>query len=168
VFDDGPDPLDGLAGGVGEVPVDVALARVHRAGVAASHGDDHVGLPGQGVGESLGDLPGRVETPLLQDLGHRRVDRLGRLGTGGPHPDPTPGVVIEEHAGGHAAPRVVDAQEEHDGLGLHTRASVRTVSVTRGYRIRVAATASAPPPSWAGRTWRWPGATRPVPPPPGP
>src|SRR5690606_20480635 len=39
---DGPHRLDPLACGVGQVPVQVALAWEERAGVAAPHGDHHV------------------------------------------------------------------------------------------------------------------------------
>ena len=43
---DGADLLDWLAGGVVQLPVEVALARVDGAGIAAAHGDDRVGAKG--------------------------------------------------------------------------------------------------------------------------
>src|SRR5664280_1303911 len=66
VIDDRSDGLPRLARGIFELPVKVPLARVHGAGVPTAHGDDDVGLPGQLVGEWLGELPGRVEAPLFQ------------------------------------------------------------------------------------------------------
>jgi hypothetical protein len=40
---DAADPVQRLAVRVGDVPVQVAFARVDRASVAAAHGDHHVG-----------------------------------------------------------------------------------------------------------------------------
>src|SRR5512144_2039311 len=51
--------LQRLAGGVVEFPVEVALAEVHGAGVAAAHGDDDVGGLDDVVGEGLGELLGQ-------------------------------------------------------------------------------------------------------------
>src|SRR5699024_11350507 len=42
-----------LAGGVGQVPVQVVLARVDGAGVPATHGDDVVGCPDHVVSQWL-------------------------------------------------------------------------------------------------------------------
>ena len=47
--------FDAKAGGVFEVPIEVALSGVHRARVAAPHGDDEVGFQRVGVGQSLGN-----------------------------------------------------------------------------------------------------------------
>src|SRR4029453_14999750 len=54
---DAADHLDGLAGGVLELPVLIALARVDRTGVPAAHGDDHIIGLDRGVGERLGGRP---------------------------------------------------------------------------------------------------------------
>ena len=51
---DRPDRLDVLAGRVVELPVLIALAGVERAGVAAAHGDDDVGVLDGLIGEHLG------------------------------------------------------------------------------------------------------------------
>ncbi len=59
VIDDGPDCIDGLARRIFELPVEVALAGVDGAGVATTHGDDDVGLPGRLIGQRLGELPER-------------------------------------------------------------------------------------------------------------
>jgi SnoaL-like polyketide cyclase len=63
----GADLVEGLSGGVGEVPVEVAPSGEDGAGVAAAHRDDDVrGLDGIG-GEDLG--MGVVEVDA--ELGHR-------------------------------------------------------------------------------------------------
>src|SRR5262249_47182868 len=63
------------ARGVGQVPVFVALARVDRAGVAAAHGDHHVGGLYVAGGQRLGVFAGNVEA----DLGHGGYDGRGEL-----------------------------------------------------------------------------------------
>jgi hypothetical protein len=64
VVADGPDHIDGLPGGVGELPVLVAFAGEDGAGVAAARGDDDVTGLGGVVVELLGLLGG--------DAGRRR------------------------------------------------------------------------------------------------
>jgi hypothetical protein len=115
LLDDGPDLLDGLAGGVGEVPVEVALARVDRTGVTAAHGDDDVGAASRLVGERLGELLGHVEPAFGEDLGDRGVDLLAGGGAGGAHDDPAVAVVVEQHPGSDGAAGVVGA--DHEDLG---------------------------------------------------
>src|SRR5437588_12089724 len=61
VVDDGSDGLDGAPRRVGQVPVEVVLAWVVGAGVAAAHGDDHVGGSRAVIGEGLGVVAGRVQ-----------------------------------------------------------------------------------------------------------
>jgi hypothetical protein len=51
LVDDGPHFVDVVVGGVGEVPVEVGLAGVDGAGVAAARGDEDVGGAGGFVGE---------------------------------------------------------------------------------------------------------------------
>src|SRR4051812_42293551 len=63
---DGSHGVEALASRVGEVPVLVPLAREHRAGVTAAHGDDDV---------RAADCVGRQQLRLLRgdvdaDLGH--------------------------------------------------------------------------------------------------
>ena len=74
---DGSYLVDWLAGGIGEIPVQVALARVDRAGVAAAHGDDGVGLADRLVREWLGELLREIDpdVPLRRDDGG--VDLVG-------------------------------------------------------------------------------------------
>src|ERR1035437_588002 len=51
-----------FAGRIFEVPVQVALAWIERAGIAAAHGDDHVRSPDHLVGERLRELLADVQT----------------------------------------------------------------------------------------------------------
>ncbi len=73
----------GRRAGSGEVPVEVALAGVDRAGVPAAHGDHHVRGMDHVVGERLGELLRQIEA----DFGHHRhnggIDLVGGGGTGG-------------------------------------------------------------------------------------
>src|SRR5665647_850236 len=84
---DGAYGVDALAGRVGEHPVLVPLAGVERAGVAAAHGDDHVGgFDGFG-GEDLGLLGREVDALLEHGLTHGGVDRLCGRRAGGQYVD---------------------------------------------------------------------------------
>ena len=75
----GPYGGDVLAGGVVELPVLVAFARVERAGVTAAHGDHHVGLADGLVGQDLRLLSRDVDADLGHGLHGRRVDLSGGL-----------------------------------------------------------------------------------------
>src|SRR5882724_9726115 len=79
---DGPDLLDAPARGVVELPVLIALARIDRAGVAATHGDHDVGLAGRAVGERFRKLPGDVDPHLGHRLDRRGVHLVGGVGPG--------------------------------------------------------------------------------------
>ena len=71
---DGPDLIDRSAGGVRQIPVDIALARVDGAGIAAAHRDNHVGLSGHVIGEALWCLACWIEASLLKQRHHDRVE----------------------------------------------------------------------------------------------
>ena len=76
-----PDPahcLDVLAGGIFEIPILVALARVDRARIATAHGDDHVRLTHERVGERFRNLPADVEADLTPRL-RRFLDDLEQV-----------------------------------------------------------------------------------------
>src|SRR4029453_17461027 len=79
---DAADDLDGLAGGVLELPVLIALARIDRAGIATAHGDDHIRGLDRGLGERLGELPGQIDAQLAHGRYHRRVEPVSRVGAG--------------------------------------------------------------------------------------
>src|SRR5664279_2228902 len=68
VVADRPYHLDGLARGVGDLPVFVAFAREDRAGVTATHGDDHVGGVHDVVGQWFGEGLGELDSPFGQGL----------------------------------------------------------------------------------------------------
>jgi hypothetical protein len=63
--------------GIGQVPVDVALAGDVRAGVSAPHRDDHVRLLCELAREQLGAAVGEVDTELAHDLHDLGVHALG-------------------------------------------------------------------------------------------
>src|SRR5664280_2125598 len=67
VIDDRADFLDGLPGRVFELPVEIALAGIDRAGIATTHGHDDVGLSGRLIVQWFREVLGDVEPPLLQD-----------------------------------------------------------------------------------------------------
>src|SRR5699024_1365508 len=96
VVADGADGLGGLAGGVVEVPVEVALAGEDGAGVTAAHGDDYVGgldrFGSQGVGKFLG----QVQAEFGHDLDDGWVDLLGGGRSGRAHGHPPLGVVGQQ------------------------------------------------------------------------
>ena len=110
---DPSDLLDGLPGWVGEVPIQVSFAGKHRAGVSAAHRDDDVGGHDDVVGEGLGELLREIEADLCHHLHDLRVDLFGWRAPGRADVDPTLGVVIEQRRCHLAAPRVVDACEQH-------------------------------------------------------
>jgi methyltransferase (TIGR00027 family) len=119
LLDDGPHLLDRLAGRVGEVPVEVALAGMDRARVPAAHGDDHVGGAGDLVADGFGELLGGIESAFGEDRGDRRVDLVARLGPGRPDLDAAVGVVIQQDPSSSAASGVVGAQEQDGGDVFH-------------------------------------------------
>ena len=91
-----------MAGGVVELPVLVAFARVDGAGVAAAHGDHDVGGLHGGVVELLG--VGAAGVQVDTDLGHcfddGGIDLVRGGGAGGADRDPVTRVVGQQ-GGGH-------------------------------------------------------------------
>src|SRR5690606_33368956 len=138
-------------GGVVELPVEVALAGVVRAGVAAAHGDHDVGGLDGVAGERLGKLGGEVDPELGHDRDHGRVDSIGWFGAGGAHGDGSLGVVGEKRGGHLRAAGVVHAHEQDLGAGGHTDSFGVSVSVKvlaglgAGNRQSTAARARAAP-----------------------
>jgi hypothetical protein len=114
LIDDGSHLIDREAGGVGELPVQVAFARIDRAGVAAAHGDDDVGRPGDLLADWLGEFLGGVETSFGQDGDDGGVQLIAWLGSGGADLDSAFGVVLEQDPGGGTATGVVGAEKEND------------------------------------------------------
>ena len=95
VVADGPDLVEGLTGGVGELPLEVALAGEDRAGVSSAHGDHDVsGRDGDG-GQAFGELAGQVDPDLVHDLTYCGVDLVGGFGPGGGDAHGTVGVVVQ-------------------------------------------------------------------------
>ncbi|CDZ91523.1 hypothetical protein RHRU231_840052 [Rhodococcus ruber] len=113
VVTDGADDLEGLPVRVGDGPVEVALAGVDRAGVAAAHGDDHVRGGDDVVGERFGELGAEIEAELGHGLDHHRVDRRDRRGARGADVDAATGVVIQQGGGHLGAAGVVHTDEQH-------------------------------------------------------
>ena len=77
VVADRSDLVERPAGGVGELPVDVALARDEWAFVAAAHGDHDIGLGRELLGEPLRGAVGEVDAELAHDLDDFRMDVRG-------------------------------------------------------------------------------------------
>src|SRR5467141_2518892 len=125
-LDQGPNPdvdlvpdaahrLDVLAGGIFEIPVLVALARVDRTRIATAHGDDHVRLTHESVGEGFRNLPADVEADLFHCLDHAGVESARRLAAGRAHADSARPPFVEKRCRHLAASRVVDAHEQNLG-----------------------------------------------------
>src|SRR5664280_1594804 len=76
---------------VGQVPVEVPLAGIDRAGIPASHGDHHVGGLHDVVGERLGEGPGQVQPELAHHLDHGGFQLPGADGAGGADVHPPAG-----------------------------------------------------------------------------
>ena len=156
VIADGADLVQGESGGVGEVPVEVALAWEYGAGVAAAHGDDEVGGLDLVAGERLRKLPGQVEADFGHGPDDGRVDLARGRRSCRCHPDAPGGLVIEQRGGHLGSAGVVDADEQdvrdigHDnGLSVGARCLAVSATIT-GWR---AAAAAKRAPAGAGR-WR--------------
>src|SRR5204863_3424641 len=83
------DGLDRLVLGIRQVPVDVPLAGDVGARVAAAHGHDDVGAPGELVREALWLAAGQVDAELAHDLDDLRMHPFARrrpCGCGGVAP----------------------------------------------------------------------------------
>src|SRR5438309_1812525 len=87
------DLVDRSTAGVGEVPVDVALARDVRAGVSAAHGDHDVRPSRELGGEELRPPTGEVDALLTHHL-----DDLWMHAFGGRRPRRTRLVPAVDHA----------------------------------------------------------------------
>ena len=92
---DRADLLDRLTGGVLELPVEVALSGVHRAGVPAPHGDHDIRGPDHVVRERLGELVRELDPERGHHLHRCGVDLVGRAGAGRADPHASLGVVIK-------------------------------------------------------------------------
>jgi len=79
---DGPDLVNGEPGWVGEVPIEVALAREDRTCFTAAHTDYDVSDLDLVSGQPLGDLAGDVDTNLCHGLHNGRVQLVRRLRAG--------------------------------------------------------------------------------------
>src|SRR5262249_37472847 len=104
---------DVAAGWVGDVPVLVAFAGEDRAGVAAAHGDDHVGGPDDFVGPRFGELGADVDADFGHGVDRGRVDLAFGHGSAGVDDDLIAGQALEPGGRHLGAAGVVDAQEQH-------------------------------------------------------
>ncbi|KPC77113.1 hypothetical protein ADL26_03645, partial [Thermoactinomyces vulgaris] len=116
---DRADGVDALAGRVVELPVQILLAGEVRAGVAAAHGDAHVGGLDGVEGEDLRLLGGDVDAHLFHRLDGGGVDLVGRCRSGGADFDAVAREVGEPPSGHLGAAGIVDADEEHRRLVRH-------------------------------------------------
>jgi hypothetical protein len=123
LFDDVADRFHRLTGRIVELPLDVALARVERAGITAAHGDDDVDGLCEVIAEELGEFVARIKAPFTQDCYDGGVELGGRLGPGREDFDSALRVVVEQDASSNTAPGVVGAQKEYDGFVVHLDSS---------------------------------------------
>jgi SAM-dependent methyltransferase len=110
--------VEGPAGRIGKVPIDVALARYVRALVAATHGDDHVGLLGEVSGQQPRPALAQVHADLAHRFEHLRMNVLRRRGPG---------------RGGGVPAAVADLKEGEIVLDLGSDAGAENVSFVKGY-----------------------------------
>jgi hypothetical protein len=92
--------FDTAAGWVLQLPVQVALAGEDGAGVAATHGDDHVRLADRIDGEGLRRLGGNIDADFGHGLDGGWVDLVAGIGAGGADFDAVAGQVGQP-GGGH-------------------------------------------------------------------
>ena len=104
--------VEGLAGGVEQFPVLVALAGVVGARVSAAHGDDDVGFERHPLGESARRLAGDVQADLSHGHDHRGVEGLAGRRAGRVHDQALAAEFAGEGRGHLGASGVVHAQKE--------------------------------------------------------
>jgi hypothetical protein len=112
--------LDGKSRRIVEFPVDVALAGVERASVAASHRDDDVRCASIILAKELGELATSVETTFSKCCDDRRVELIGGFRACGADLDAALCVMVEQDLGSEAAASVVDAKKEDDRSATHS------------------------------------------------
>ena len=114
-----PDLLQGLAGGVGQLPIEVSLAGIYGTRVAATHRDNDIGGLDGLVGERLGKLMKQIDA----DLGHgptdAGVDLFGWSGTRGTYVDTSLRGPMEQGRRHLGTAGIVDADEQHLGDVRH-------------------------------------------------
>ena len=120
--------LDRLVGGVSDLPVLIALAGVHGAGVTAAHGHDHVSRANDLIGQRLRELGVNVDAYLLHDPDNGGLDLLAGQRSRRAHADPAVREVVRERRGDLRAPGVEHADEQRlwvrlldQALGLRQR-----------------------------------------------
>jgi ArsR family transcriptional regulator, arsenate/arsenite/antimonite-responsive transcriptional repressor len=101
------------AGGVGEVPVDVALARDVWALIAAAHGDDDVGLLGELAGQESRAAACEVDSEFAHRIEDLWMDASGRSRPCGRRGVPPAGGPLEQRLAHLGAAGVVEANEQH-------------------------------------------------------
>src|SRR6266446_2854542 len=109
------DLLDALARGIRKLPVQVSLAGIDRARVAAAHGDDDLRLAHELIGQRLGKLLAQVEADLAHRLDDRGIDLAGRLRTGGSHVNLALSSAVQQRRRHLRAAGVVHAHEQDLG-----------------------------------------------------
>src|SRR3954452_12654375 len=113
---------------MGELPVDVLLARNDRAGVTTAHRHDEVRPFDVVARQRLRNSAGCVDTYFLQRIGDHRVDFLGRLRACRAC---FPAALLVERLRDLRAARVLDADEENAGHPPRAPRSAETASGTR-------------------------------------
>src|SRR5712692_38946 len=99
--------------GIGEIPVDVSLARDVRALIAAPHGDNDIGPLGQIVGEFLGAIARNIDADFAHRIGDHRVDMLRRTRARRARLEPAVGRALKQRVA-HLGPTSVLLADEED------------------------------------------------------
>ena len=111
---DRADRIDGLPGGVGQVPILVALAREERAGIATAHRHDDIGgLRRSRRSTASGARPVMSIPTSAMPATADGIDLVGGFRPAREGDAAVPGQVVEEAERHLRAPGVVSAQEQH-------------------------------------------------------
>jgi len=106
------DPFDWLTGGVGQLPVDVLLARDERALIPAAHRHDNVRLPGELGREQPWGAVAEFDVELAHHSHDLGMDVVGRRRAGRERPVGVPGGAFEQRLADLGASGVVPADEQ--------------------------------------------------------
>jgi len=118
--------VDASARGVDEVPVQVALPGVDRAGVSAAHGDDDIGVESHLHGQFAGRFVRDVDALFPHHVDDRRIQVFARCRTRRVDSDAFSSQLPGERRGHLGSSGIVHAQKEDLGTVAHSATSTAT------------------------------------------